>query len=81
MLQLLPGKDGTMMNLRLIKLGRRSGKDRINFALVEALAVTMKEGDVTDAGPAILNYGCGMEFGHGFMVLMVLCKVTVNYDY
>ncbi len=69
-LQLLPGKDGTVMNLGLVKLGGCAREDRLYFALVEALAVTVVEGDVTYAGPAVLDYGCGMEFGHGFMVLM-----------
>ena len=69
--ELLPGKDVSMMNLSLIKLGRRAGKDGIDFALVEALTVTVIEGDVTYAGPAVLNYGCGMELGHGFMVLIM----------
>ena len=59
-----------MMNLSLIKLGRRAGKDGIDFALVEALTVTVIEGDVTYAGPAVLDYGCGMEFWHGIMVLV-----------
>ena len=48
-----------------------TGKDGIDFALVEALTVTVIEGDVTYAGPAVLDYGCGMEFGHGFMVLIM----------
>ena len=50
----------------------------IGLALVEALAVTVVEGDVTYAGPAVLDYGCGMEFGHGFMVLVLLYKGTKN---
>lgn len=44
--QMLPGKDCTMMNLLLIKLGWCAGKDGIDFALVEALAVAVEEGDV-----------------------------------
>ena len=44
-----------MMDLGLIKLGRRSGKDGVNLALVEALAITVKEGYVADAGPAVLE--------------------------
>lgn len=67
--ELLPGKDGTVMNLCLVKLGGCAREDRLDFALVEALAITMVEGYVTYAGPAVLDYGCGMEFGHGFMVL------------
>ena len=45
-LQLLPGKDGAVMNLGLIKTGWCSGKDGIDFALVEALAVAVEEGYV-----------------------------------
>ena len=33
------------------------------------MAVTVVEGYVTYGGPAVLDYGCGMELGHGFMVL------------
>ncbi|MBQ0095684.1 MAG: hypothetical protein KBT49_07880 [Bacteroidetes bacterium] len=46
-LQLLPGKNGTMMNLRLVKLGCSTTILGIGLALVEALAVTVVEGDVT----------------------------------
>ena len=35
-----------MMNLLLIKLGGCAGKDGIDFALVEALAVAVEKGDV-----------------------------------
>jgi len=51
----LPGKDGAVMDLGLIKLGGGSGKDGFDFALVEALAVSMEEGYVADAGPAVLD--------------------------
>lgn len=44
-----------MMNLLLIKLGWRAGKDGIDFALVEALAVAVEEGDVAYRGPAVLD--------------------------
>ena len=44
--QMLPGNYGAVMDLGLVKLGRRAGKDGIDFALVEALAVAVKEGDV-----------------------------------
>ena len=47
MQQLLPCKDGTVMNLCLVKLGGCAREDRLDFALVEALAVTVVEGDVT----------------------------------
>ena len=67
--QLLPGKDGAVMNLFLVKLGCGTTILSIGLALIEALAVTVIEGDITYAGPAVLDYGCGMEFGHVFMVL------------
>lgn len=70
--ELLPGKDGTVMNLGLVKLGSSTTILGIGFALVEALAVTVVESDVTYAGPAVLDYGCGMEFWHGFMVLVFI---------
>lgn len=73
--QLLPGKDGTVMDLSLVQLGCGTTILGIGLALVEALAVTVIEGDVTYAGPAVLDYGCGMEFGHGFIVLVILYKV------
>ena len=66
------------MDLCLVKLGWCAREDRLYFALVEALAVTVVEGDVAYAGPAVLDYGCGMEFGHGFMVLVLQHKVTEN---
>jgi len=53
-----------------------TGKDGIDFALVEALTVTVVEGDVTYAGPAVLDYGCGMESWHDFRVLILLCENT-----
>ena len=43
---MLPGKDGAVMDLGLVKLGWCSGKDGIDFALVEALAVAVEEGYV-----------------------------------
>lgn len=72
--ELLPGKNGTVMDLGLVKLGCGTTVLGVGFAFVEALAVTMVEGDVTYAGPAVLNYGCGMEFGHSFMVLVLYYK-------
>ncbi len=66
------------MNLCLVKLGSSTTILGIGFALVEALPVTVVEGDVAYAGPAVLDYGCGMEFGHGFMVLVLLYKGTKN---
>ena len=62
--ELLPGKDGTVMDLSLVKLGSGTTILGIGLALVEALAVTVVEGDIAYAGPAVLDYGCGMEFGH-----------------
>ncbi len=70
-LQLLPGKYGTVMDLGLVLLGCGTTILGIGLALIEALAVTVIEGDVTYAGPAVLDYGCGMELGHGFMVLIM----------
>ena len=64
MRELLPGKDGSVMNLGLVKLGSSTTILGIGLALVEALAVTVVEGYVSYAGPAVLDYGCGMEFGH-----------------
>lgn len=43
---MLPGKYCTVVYLSLVKLGWCAGKDGIDFALVEALAVAVKEGDV-----------------------------------
>ena len=45
--QLLPGKDGTVMDLGLVQLGCGTTILGIGFALVEALAVTVVEGDIT----------------------------------
>ena len=73
--ELLPGKNGTVMNLRLVKLGSSTTILGVGLALVEALPVTVVESDVTYAGPAVLDYGCGMELGHGFMVLVLEHKV------
>ena len=73
--ELLPGKDGAVMDLSLVQLGCGTTILGIGLALVEALAVTVVEGDVAYAGPAVLDYGCGMEFGHGFMVLVLEHKV------
>ena len=49
----------------LIKLGGCAGKDGTDFALVVAMTVLVVEGDVAYAGPAVLNDGVGVEFGHG----------------
>ena len=73
--QLLPGKDGAVMNSGLAQLGCGTTILGIGLALVEALAVTVVEGDITYAGPAVLDYGCGMKFGHSFMALVLEHKV------
>jgi predicted RNA methylase len=44
---LLPGKDGAVMDLGLVKLGCGTTILGIGLALVEALAVTVVEGDIT----------------------------------
>lgn len=66
-----------MMHLSLIKLGRRAGKDGIDFALVEALAVAMEEGDVADAGPAILDNSIWRIFRHG--IILISTNKDTNY--
>ena len=66
-LQLLPGKDGSVMDLCLVKLSGCARKYRLYFALVEALAVTVIEGDVTYAGPAVLNESIGIKLRHGII--------------
>lgn len=53
--QMLPGKYCAVMDLGLVKLGCSTTEHGVGFALVVALTVTVEEGDVTDAGPAILN--------------------------
>ena len=52
---MLPGTNGTKVNLLLVKLGLSTAEDRTGLAFVEALAVTVKEGDVSYAGPAVLD--------------------------
>ena len=79
MRELLPGKDGTVMNLCLVKLGCSTTILSIGLALVEALPVTVVEGDVTYAVPAVLDYGCGMEFGHGDVFFMVVDNKGTKY--
>ena len=46
-LQLLPGKNGTVMNLSLVKLGWRAYKGCAGFAFPIALAVAVVEGYVS----------------------------------
>ena len=64
MFQMLPGSDGTKMNLLLVKLGPSTRESGIWFAFPEALAVTVIEGDITYRGPTVLNEYGGLEFGH-----------------
>ena len=52
---MLPGSDGTEVNLLLVKLCPGSGESGIWLATPEALAVTVVEGDVTYRGPAVVN--------------------------
>ena len=47
MLQMLPGNNGTMMHLLLVKLGWSTTKDRMGLALVEALSIAMIESYVS----------------------------------
>ena len=68
--ELLPGKDGTVMNLSLVQLGGCARKYRLYFALVEALPVAVVEGDVTYAGPTVLNESIGIKLRHGISVLL-----------
>ena len=44
---MLPGLDGTKVNLLLVKLGGRTDKGGAGLALPVALAVTVVEGDIT----------------------------------
>lgn len=76
MRQLLPGKDGSVMDLSLVQLGCGTTILGIGLALVEILAVTVVEGDISYAGPAVLNDSCGMESWHDFRVLILLCENT-----
>ena len=56
----------------LIKLDCGTTILGVGLALVEALTVTVVEGYVTYGGPAVLDYGCGMEFGHGIYGISVI---------
>lgn len=72
---MLPGKYCAVMDLSLVKLGCSTTEHGVGFALVVALAVTVEEGNVTDAGPAIFYQCGGMELGHNDMVLNYFSKV------
>ena len=71
----LPGKDGAVMDLGLIKLGGCAGKDGTGFALVVTMAVLMVEGYVADAGPAVLDDGVRCKLGHSVYGVRVFTKV------
>jgi len=73
--QMLPGNYGAVMDLSLVKLGCSTTVYGVWLALVVALAVTVEEGDITDAGPAIFYQCGGMELGHNDMVLNYFSKV------
>lgn len=73
--QMLPGKYCAVMDLSLVKLGCSTTEHGVGFALVVALAVTVEEGNVTDAGPAIFYQCGGMELRHSDMVLNFFSKV------
>lgn len=73
--QMLPGKYGAVMYLSLVKLGSSTSEHGVGFALVVALAVTVEEGDITDAGPAIFYQCGGMELGHSGLVLNHFSKL------
>ena len=73
--QMLPSKYGAVMYLSLVKLGCSTTEHGVGLALVVALTITVEEGDVTDAGPAIFYQCGGMELGHNDMVLNFFSKV------
>ena len=72
---MLPGKDCAVMDLSLVKLGCSTTEHGVGLALVVALAVTMEEGDVTYAGPAVFYKCGGMELRHNDMVLNYFSKL------
>lgn len=51
---MLPSNYCTVVYLSLVKLGWSTTEHGVGLALVVALAITVEEGDVADAGPAIL---------------------------
>ena len=73
--QMLPGEDGAVVDLSLVKLGCSTTEHGVGFALVVALAITVKEGNITNTGPAIFNQCGGMELGHNDMVLNFFSKL------
>ena len=72
---MLPGTDGTKVNLLLVKLGWSATKDRTGLAFPVALAVTVVEGYVADAGPAVLDDGVRCKLGHSVYGVRVFTKV------
>ena len=50
----------------------------MGFTFPIALAVTVVEGDITYGGPAVLNDGRGMEFGHDSYGIKFYIIVFIN---
>lgn len=75
---MLPGKYCAMMYLSLVKLGCSTTVYGVWLALVVALAITVKEGNITNTGPAIFNQCGGMELGHSGMVLVFFAKLEIT---
>ena len=73
---MLPGSDGAKVNFLLVELGSGSWESWIWLTLPETLAITVVEGDITYRGPTVLNEYGGLELRHGFMVFVLLYKVT-----
>ena len=76
--QMLPGKYCAVMDLSLVKLGCSTTVYGVWLALVVALAITVKEGNITNTGPAIFNQCGGMELRHNDMVLNYFSKLRKN---
>ena len=68
-IQMLPGTDGTKVNLLLVKLGWSTTKDRTGLAFPVALAIAVIEGYVTYRGPAVLDDGVRGKLGHDIRAL------------
>lgn len=76
--QMLPGKYCAVMDLSLVNLGCSTTVYGVWLALVVALAITVKEGNITNTGPAIFNQCGGMELRHNDMVLNYFSKLRKN---
>ena len=76
--QMLPGKYCAVMDLSLVKLGCSTTVYGVWLALVVALAITVKEGNITNTGPAIFNQCGGMELRHNDMVLNYFSTLRKN---